>query len=382
MKKTAIIIGAMLIYKLARPIRAYAWKSQTHEEITAQALKLFSDLNKTKLTNFYSKYSSKIIEGAQSPDLDGDVDKGSGTHYYSPTNPKGKPLPQKGDYYQNRVGAYSKSARTMFEENYTSALNLYKNGKIEQAMYTLGRAAHFVEDISCPVHTANVKFFDKETNLHRAFERYSINEAKKHLPTTYDKRLTKTYSEKNFANAINKLAQKSNKRAKPMEKLETSAYDETLAEMIPAAVQNVMALFMRFYDDCAGNNSNYLCNEKAYSIRNEETGQLMTITAKGLSLEKLDHSKEQKLIFEMSDDGTFALKTSDGRYLKNDGKKLEKPSDASKPAQFRFAAYGDNRYRITTEDSSYCKVLTASRNAVTAADFAPDSKACSWIIVG
>ena len=148
MNKILAACAAITAYKLAFPKKAYAWFSKTHEDITTKAIGLLSKDNRVKEAEFFKPYKEQILAGCTKPDRKGDPDKGSGMHYYSICNKKGTPLPQTAGYYRNRKGKISKSARTMLEENYTSALCLYKSGKIPQAMNVLGRAAHFIEDMS------------------------------------------------------------------------------------------------------------------------------------------------------------------------------------------------------------------------------------------
>ena len=174
MKKLIAACAAIAAYKLMFPERAEAWFSKTHEDITTKALGLLEKDGRVKESEFFSKYREEILAGCTKPDRKGDPDKGGGMHYYSICNRKGTTLPATSGYYRNRRGRISKSARTMLEENYTSALCLYKSGKIKEAMNVLGRAAHFIEDMSCTVHVSNIMFFNSKRNIHNAFEK-SVN---------------------------------------------------------------------------------------------------------------------------------------------------------------------------------------------------------------
>ena len=377
----AAAIGICLMLKKAKPIRAHAWFTRTHEAITEGAFELLEKENKPKVAAFYKNYHAELIKGCSAPDKEGDPDKGAGAHYYSCANAKGKTLPQQAGYYQNRLGDYSKSARSMLEENYTCALNLYKNGKVSEAMYCLGRAAHFIEDISCPVHTANMRYFDKPGNAHNAFEKHANNISRNFPAEKFDKRLLKTYSGDSFENAANKLCAISNKHAEPISNLDPIAFDNAVKSMVPIATQNVMALLMKFFDDCKAENGNYLLDGKMYTFKNEASGELLTVTAKGVALEKADKDKEQKLNLVMSDNGTFALKAADGGYVSAKLKGFDYPKGDTAGAQFRAAALGKNRYRITTEASSFAKVLACGKTGgLTVADFDPGNSTQVWIL--
>lgn len=366
---------------ILRPRKAYAWTSETHTDITEKAFVLIEKEKKTKLLNFYSKYAEQLKKGCVDPDKKDDIDKGAGTHYYSCATAKGKALPSKGGYYQNRLGAYAKSARTMLEDNYSCALALYKNNKPEEAMYYLGRALHFVEDMSNPAHTANMKLEDKDNNPHKAFEKHAVTLAKKYDPHGFDKRLSKSYAADSFENAANKLAETANKHASAISQLDPKAFEAAVKELVPLAAQNAMALMMRFYDDCLNDNDNFLTDERSYMLRNEATGQFITVTPKGVVLDKLDRDKEQKLSLLLSESGSFAIKTEDGSFVSKKIKALDKPSDDNTGAQFRFTALGKNRYRISAEASGFGKFLSANRSgALALSDLDPSDRAQVWII--
>lgn len=377
----AAAAGICVMAAKIRPIKAEAWFTQTHKDITENAFELIEKENKPKLMAFYKNYKEQILKGSVDPDNDDDCDKGEGAHYYSCATAKGKTLPQQSGYYQNRLGEYSKSARSMLEENYTCALNLYKNNKIGEAMYALGRAVHFVEDISCPVHTANMKYQPKPGNAHNAFEKHANTISKKFAPDRFDKRLTKAYSGDSFETAANKLAALSNKHAAPISKLDPIAFDNAVKSMVPISVQNVMALLMKFYDDCKCDNGNYIIDGKLYTFKNEANGLVITVGAKGISLEKPDKSKEQKLTLVMSDSGTFALKAADGGFVSSSLKGYDYPKGDTAGAQFRAAALGKNRFRITTEGTKFAKVISCTKTGgLSVSDFNPGDSSQVWIL--
>ncbi|MCD7741464.1 MAG: zinc dependent phospholipase C family protein [Ruminococcus sp.] len=382
MNQLITLLGVLGLTAYAlKPIKAYAWSTDTHGDITSSALDLLQKENKLKLVAFYKDYTDELLKGSKDPDESGDRDKGTGTHYYSCANAKGKSLPSKEGYYQNRLGDYSKSARTMLEENYTSALCLYKNNRISEAMYTLGRAIHFVEDIACPVHTANMRYLPKPGNPHSAFEKHANTISKKYAPVRFDKRLLKVYSGDSFETAANKLSELSNKHAEPISKLDPIAFDNAVKAMVPLAAQNVMALLTKFYDDCKADNGNYLLDGKAYTFKNQASGLVMTVTEKGISLEKPDSKKEQRLTLIMSNEGTFALKANDGGTLSGNLKGYDYAKNDTAGAQFRFASLGKNRYRITLESSKFEKVVACTRmGGIAAADFEPADITQIWIL--
>ncbi len=370
---------AAAAYKLLTPVTAHAWFSDAHKQLTQAALELLEKEGKQKQAAFYKPYTEQLLKGCVDPDLEGDPDKGAGTHYYSTALPKGKALPQKEGYYPNRLGSYSRSARTSMEENYAAALMLYRAGRTEQAVYVLGRAVHFLEDVACPVHTANMQYKKKPNNPHYAFEKLANTIVGKHRPDKYDKRLNKSYSGVSFENPLNKLAAAANKHAGLVSRLDPVAFEGAVKQMAPLASQNVMALLMRFYDECRSETGFLPADGKKYTLRSESSGLVITVTSKCLTLEPADKEKEQKLMFVMGDMGSFAFKTEEGGYVTGDIKGYEYPKRGTEASQFRLAPMGGNKWRITTKASGYSKVLACGRSgALQLADFVPGDKSMLW----
>lgn len=371
------------VFKLVFPIKASAWWADSHREITLGALALLEREKKIKQADFFKPYSEQLLKGCVDPDNDGDPDKGAGTHYYSCALPNGKRLPQKNGYFQNRLGSYARSARTSVEENYTSAVILYQNNRPSDAMYLLGRAIHFVEDISCPVHTANMHYLKKPTNPHHSFEKFANTIIGRYKPEKFDKRLSKSYSEPSFEKPLNKLVAASNRYAADIQRLDQAAYERAVADMAPTASQNAAALMLRFYDDCKNGAGFSLIDGRKYSVRNLGSGLLIIAGKKSPELTpsgKQDPEK-QKLIFEISIMGSFAFKASNGSYLSADMKKYETPKEGIDPAQFRFFYLGKDRFRISVKASGYGKMLTCTKKGTLAvADYDPADLGQVWVI--
>ena len=72
-------------------------------------------------------------------------------------------------------------------------------------MRVLGRAAHFISDIGCTVHVANMKYQDKANNVHYAFEKHVSTTCTRHTADSFDKRLLKYYGKDNFGEASNRI---------------------------------------------------------------------------------------------------------------------------------------------------------------------------------
>ena len=280
-----------------------------------------------------------------------------------------------------RFGDLAVSARTCLEENYTAAVSLYKSGDIKNAMRVLGRAAHFISDMGCTVHVANMKYQDKANNVHYAFEKHVSTTCTRHTADSFDKRLLKYYGKDNFGEASNKLVKYAGKFVDTISHLDPRAFDDVAKNTLPVTQQNVTALLLKFYDDCTSDAGNYILDGKAYTFKNEISGLVLTVTPKGLQLEKPDKELEQKLTVCLTEDGTFGLKIGDGGYVNASCKGYDYLKIDGKPVQFRVTALGKRRFRISTESTGYVKVLANSKGGkLSFADLEPENSAQIWIL--
>lgn len=117
-----------------------------------------------------SRHSEVLIDMACAPDRDGDYEKGMGMHYYCGSNSFGLRLKTSGGYYKNGIARFSRSARTMLEEDLTMALTLWKAGFTEQATAHLARAVHMVSDICCLPHSTRMTYFSLKRHIHQSYE--------------------------------------------------------------------------------------------------------------------------------------------------------------------------------------------------------------------
>lgn len=152
------------------------WGGTTHSSIGSHAFTILTD-DKTSTATFYSKtnskYKSKMSQGFVDPD---EVEKAAGTHYYVyPGSGKNT-----GQYYPPAPNCPSKeSARIRLENHYKLALKYYPSKK-DDAFLHLGRACHYLQDISCPPHAAGIQYPSdpKATNYHKLYETFINNNVK------------------------------------------------------------------------------------------------------------------------------------------------------------------------------------------------------------
>lgn len=380
MKKTIACMTILGICLACGGKKAYAWNGVTHEDITKKALALLEKENKKKAAQFYKNWHKQIITGCKQPDNKDDPDSGTGMHYYSCINSKGLELPKYNNYYVNRLGKAMKSARTLFEENYTCALSLYKSGDIENAMLYIGRAAHFIEDMGCTVHTANMKYLDTKNNIHFAFEKNSSQICSQITADRFDKRLIKNYEQHNMGDAVNKLVNYAGRFTDMLCDLKADGFRKVAKQTLPYTQQNVMALLLRFYSDCCEDKDNFLENEKKYSIINLGSKLFVTATPKGIVLAPETNDESQKFQVCLTKTGTFGLKDFSGGFINKKCKGCDYVKIGTEPAQFRAAAAAPQIFRLSTEKTDFEKVLTASRGGLGIADFEPGNNSQLWII--
>ena len=378
--KNMAIAAANYICTNAQVGSVYAWSSDVHRHIAVKALELLEKEKKLRPAAFYKNWHEEIKLGAVQPDKEGDMDKGSGMHYYSCMNAKGKDLDETRGFYRNRLGDFSPSARTLFRANYTSAVSLYKSGMIKESMVYLGRAIHFVSDMGCTPHVANMTSGIKASNVHNAFEKQINNSYSGFEADNFDKRLTKYYEKADPGDAFNKLIKYAGKFVDTILHLDPRAFDDTAKNTIPVTEQHVMAVLLKFYNDCTSDNGNFLSSDKMYSFKNEATGLMMTVTSKGLAVDEADKEKEQKILIKLSDMGTFGLKASHGGYINKKCSGFDYLKIDGKAAQFRAEALGNRRFVISTEDSDYKKYLTAKGGKLTSSAYEPENPTMIWVL--
>ena len=150
-----------------------SWAFGSHIAIGSHALDLLQQ-DQRPAYNFYVKenedYLTKLKRGFWDPDI---LEFGSGTHYYVWP---GNGTVNVGQYYpMAERHSLNYSARTRMEEHYQNALDDYKEGNIKKAFLNLGRACHFIGDISCPPHAAGIQYplNPLEYNYHHHFESHA-----------------------------------------------------------------------------------------------------------------------------------------------------------------------------------------------------------------
>ncbi len=277
-------------------IRAQAWFTPTHAYIFENGFEILKN-RRTDIYKALLPLKEQIAKYVLAPDFKGDINKGSGAHYYSPVLKNGRKSEKTEGYYKNRLGKFSRSARTMCEENITLAAIFYEAGNKLMFAQCLGRALHFIMDICCTVHTTNLISLPHKRNPHNMYEiysranmeRFSIDDIK-NMAAFEDKYISMPIGE-----MFSELAEQSSEFYEDMMSLSRDRFDKALSEMLPVsfAASYVMTVkifeYVRSYDGvklqdsfrlCS--NCGYLCRrgKKTYISKRIESAAVLTLTEK------------------------------------------------------------------------------------------------------
>ncbi|MBQ7756037.1 MAG: zinc dependent phospholipase C family protein [Oscillospiraceae bacterium] len=329
MKKVIALGIAVATLIKAREIHAEGWFKKAHVDIVEQAFEILKNDSHKDLVSSLEIFKDQLVVGACVPDVKGDCDNGSGLHYYSPKNKFGLPNRKNGDYYPNRLGGYSKSAGTIFEECYYTALILWQNKKYNTAAVMLGRALHFLSDMCCVPHTTSRVCTGNPKNCHMAFETYANK-----FVGIYNAMTSKSFYESylslspiEIANSVSELS------AGFYEKLTSKKdknYDEIIAVTYPFSQMVVAGMIYKFAYEAKGEK---LIDEfKSYVIKNCETGNFLH--ADGTTSDEPEYFK-----VKANHNGSLSFETQEGFPL----------TISLKFTQFRLTLKDENTrsFRIT-----------------------------------
>ena len=120
---------------------------------------------------------------------------------------------------------------------------------------------------------------------------------------------------------------------------------------------------------------------KKYTIRNEASGLVLTVSEGALIPDRPDKTKAQKFTAFINGSGTFAFGTEDGGFINAKCKGLDRPKDAGETARFRLAALGGRRFRIMAGGDNFPLTLGIARSGKLAiSEFDPADKGQVWVL--
>jgi hypothetical protein len=140
-----------------------------HKEILIRALKLLGE-HSPEAEKLIRPYLGIIFPYTYRADDKGDRENGAGRHYYCSCSTGGIRKKPVSGYLRNGKDLFAKSARTMFEEDYTMALTMYRSGFPKQGAVYLARAVHMLSDMCCLPHAAKMTYFSSKRNVHIQYE--------------------------------------------------------------------------------------------------------------------------------------------------------------------------------------------------------------------
>lgn len=376
--------------------KAYAWKSSTHEHIAMKALELLSIDGYNEAYSFYSPYRETLAVFTQKPDYKGDVDKGKGWHYYCVTDVNGKKLPSSKNGYLKSgknllsTARYSRNARSIFEDNYQSALTFYRLGNIEKSIEFVARCVHMVADVGCTPHTTNLTLTSVQNSKHKRYEYYTSGVFEKYFADKGDGEVYNLFlSDDCFGDCFNELSRKS---ASDYDTVVNALGEDDLCETVErslcVAQQYVAAFLLRFYNDSVSSDRGLLSGSR-YIVRNAKSGEY--ICAAISDNERFvycytddDREDASVLTLRISGDGSYTL-VCDEAKLPLASRPFIKPKDknaAPKDIIHFKIALTPNGYRITSCDSKYQKALSQSKldDMIIFQYYNPDDLSQHWIL--
>ena len=374
-KRLCCLSAVSLIAANCLSLNAFAWGTTTHRDIVTNAFDLLKEDHKYDVYNFYKhNYQSYInlVKGSQSPDWEESI---PGTHYYV-CNGKASNY---GKYYKNANGNYSRSARTRFEEHYSTAINQYKNGNVSGSFESLGKAIHYLCDIGCPPHSAGIRYTLVGENKHAEFETFGDRNCKKYMTSSASK-LYKHVLSADFGTILNELGEQTIIYAPAIKEASYFSFDLALKKSIPLSQQYTAAILNRFFVEANNPSTRYAKNNGVYYINITNTDMYLDSYYDTLKVYKKMKNDYQKFILKLNSDGSYRISpiydkskaltvnATDTIVMKN-----YSPSDESQ--KFKIIYCPDGTARIVSAKSKYDYILGKSlTKTVTAQDFNPGCK--------
>lgn len=256
-----------------------------HQNILRRAVRLLGE-SSPEAAELYSSQLETMLTYAIRPDQKGDRENGLGRHYYCACNIMGKPLRPSGGYYKNGLGLFSKSARSMFEEDYTMALTLRHGGYLGESAEYLGRAVHMISDMCCLPHAAKMTYFSPMRDIHKSYEALAEALYPEFIPEQHlsHEELRRFANRSSFTAVLNSSAERicaeiPEITTDPVSEITKRLYDTEAA---------VAALLYRFYRDISVSpqRGHYLADGMSFRIFEDMPPLTVRTSAEGISFEQ------------------------------------------------------------------------------------------------
>lgn len=281
--------------------------------------------------DFFAPLIKTMMPYAKRPDKKGDYENGMGRHYYCALNLRGGEMKKVNSYYRNGMKKHSKSARTMFEEDYTMALTMQHADRMDECGKFLGRAVHMISDMCCLPHTASMTYFSSGKDFHKGYERLAEAIYPELVPEQLPQKLPKLFtSHDSFADDINSIVLET---AGALRTIKDDPVETVKAQLLRTELV-ICALLMRFYNDHTAkeHEAHYILNGSGCRLLKGTDVMTIKITKEGISFHGVNPSPESKInITNMHfyaahrHDGLFTLspvKDQEGLVLEASGKRF------------------------------------------------------------
>ena len=220
--------------------------TEIHQEIFIRTLKLLGE-HCPEAEALIRPNTEIMLPYTIRADEKGDRENGAGRHYYCGCTSNGIPRKPVGGYLLNGKDLFAKSARTMFEEDYTMALTMHYGGFIKQGAIYLARAVHLMSDMCCLPHAAKMTYFSSKRNVHMCYEELARAMYPEFVPEQHlrPEHLHRFSSRSTFSTALNRNTEAI---CREIPRIFTSPEKEITHRLYDTEAA-VAALLYRFYRD-------------------------------------------------------------------------------------------------------------------------------------
>ena len=290
-----------------------------HRTILLRSLIILKKLH-PETEDFFAPMMKNFIPYSKRPDRKGDYENGTGRHYYCALSLSGKEMKTVNSYYRNGIKRCSKSARTMFEEDYTMALTMQHAGHMDECGKFLGRAVHMVSDMCCLPHAASMTYYSLGRGFHKGYERLAKAIYPDLVPEQLPEKLPDLFSSRDsFADDLNKIVLETAGGLAAVQKDPVEAIKEHLLR----TERIVCALLMRFYEDLTAKEreAHYIMNNSGCRLMKGTDILTIKVTEEGLTFHGVNPSPGSK--FNVTDIVFYAAHRHDGLFTLSPAKDQE-----------------------------------------------------------
>ena len=249
-----------------------------HQTILARALMILKNI-RPETETFFAPMLKIMMQTVIKPDNKGDYENGMGLHYYCASDASGKKYPTRGGYHANGIGSFSRSARTMLEENFTMALAFGYAGFQNRCADHLGRAVHMISDICCLPHATKMTYYSSKRKIHTAYENFAEAYYPEFLPEQNIDSLPDIFSSRSgFEKPVNKISEKISREipeflSDPIHEICSRLYHTEIV---------VASMLMRFYEDIHSDGRGINFIKTGLECRINNTPLSLKVTKKGI----------------------------------------------------------------------------------------------------